>query len=278
MRRAILKNRFVFCEMLKRFTCSVIFFSLLPAFSFAQHSSLATQSGHEFGASLSSYRYSEPGLIDIKSNSKAGGEYTGTYAFDSEWPNQYKGWFLKTELRYLTGKADYSSISTGSKSNVPDWYYEARILAGKDYPLDGYALSPYIGFGYRYLFNDLRGRSTTNNPGYRRQSTYYSIPIGLTHKLNLSNQNQLHTTIEYDYLVRGLQNTTLSDTGLGLSDVSHRQNSGYGLRLSSMVRFDKWTVGPSLIYWNIKDSEIVNGSFEPKNNTTEIGFKANYLF
>jgi hypothetical protein len=45
-----------------------------------------------------------------------------------------------------------------------------------------------------------------------------------------------------------------------------------------MVRFDKWTVGPSLIYWNIKDSDIVNGSFEPKNNTTEIGFKANYLF
>ena len=274
-------NRFSLCKIPKRVTWGVrgvIFSCWMPIIAFAQDGNLATQSGYALGGSLSSYRYSEPGYMNISSNKKTGLEISGTYALDSEWPNQYKGWFLKTELSYLTGKVDYDSTSTGSLSNRTDWYYEARILAGKDYTFQGSVFSPYIGFGYRYLFNDLRGTSTTNTPGYRRQSTYYSIPIGVTHKFNLANQRQLHTTVEYDYLLRGLQRSNLSDANTGKSDVSHTQRSGYGLRLSTMVRMDKWTVGPSLIYWNIKNSDIANSSFEPQNSTTEIGLKANYLF
>jgi len=275
-------NRFSLCKIPKRITWGVIFSCWMPVSSFAQDNSLATQSGHELGFSLSSYRYSEPGVMNIKSNKKTGIEYTGTHAFDSGWPNQHKGMFVRTELRYATGNADYDSVSTGTLSNVPDWNYEIRILGGKDFALEGYTVSPYIGFGYRYLFSDLRGTTTTNARGYRRESNYYSIPIGLTHKLNLSNQKQLYTTFEYDYLVRGLQKTMISDATPAFSDVSNPQRRGYGLRLSTMLRMDKWTVGPSLVYWQINASDTVTKNSlnytEPKNNTTEIGLKANYLF
>jgi hypothetical protein len=100
--------------------------------------------------------------------------------------------------------------------------------------------------------------------------------------MSLSNQKQLQTIVEYSYLIRGLQNSKLSDANTGLADISNNQRSGYGFRLSSMLRFDRWAIGPSLIYWRINQSEqVTSGSknyIEPQNNTTELGLKANYLF
>jgi len=258
-----------------------IFLYLAASLSFAQNKDLATQTGNEFGVLLSNYRYTEPGVMSLKAT-KIGVEYSGTYAIDSEWPNPNKGLFVRTELRYLSGQADYDSASTGSISNAPDWYYEARILGGRDYAFDGYTLSPYLGFGYRFLFNDLRGTSTTGRSGYRRESKYYSIPIGLNHKMSLSNQRQLLTTIEYDYLVKGAQNSKVSDAISGYADVLNTQRGGYGIRLASMMRFDKWLVGPTFMYWHINQSDTVTKNSlnytEPQNNTVEVGLKAGYLF
>jgi hypothetical protein len=262
---------------LKSSILGFIFLCLTVSSSFAQNKDLATQTGNEFGLLLSNYRYTEPGVMNLKAT-KIGFEYSGTYAIDPQWPNQNKGWFVKTELRYLTGQADYDSASTGSISNAPDWYYEARILGGKDFHLDGYVLSPYLGLGYRHLYNDIRGTSTTGNQGYRRESNYYTVPIGVSHKLNLANQKQLQTTIEYSYLIRGVQHSKLSDSNSLLPDITNTQRSGYGLRLSTMMRVDKWAIGPSLIYWRINQSESSNGYVEPSNNTTEFGLKASYLF
>ena len=259
--------------------------TLSIAQSITPSDNLTTQTGHEFGVSLSNYKYSEPGVMNIQAN-KIGLEYSGTYSLDPEWPNQNKGLFLKTELRYVTGQANYNSVSTGSKNSVPDWYYEARILGGRDYSYGDSIISPYLGISYRYLFNDLGGTTSTGNIGYRRESNYYSLPIGLSHKMSLSNQKQLQTIVEYSYLIRGLQNTKLSDANAlantALSDISNNQRSGYGFRLSSMLRFDRWAIGPSLIYWRINQSEQVTSGgknyIEPQNNTTELGLKANYLF
>ena len=276
-------------EPAKFIVLNLVAFCFLTTASIAQNigqkltpsNNLTTQTGHEFGVSLSNYKYSEPGVMNIDAN-KIGLEYSGTYSLDPEWPNQSKGLFLKTELRYVTGQANYNSVATGSLNSRPDWYYEARILGGRDYSYGDSIISPYLGISYRYLFNDLRGTTSTGNIGYRRESNYYSLPIGLSHKMSLSNQKQLHTIIEYSYLIRGLQNTKLSDANTGLADISNNQRSGYGFRLSSMVRFDRWAVGPSVIFWRINQSEQVSSGgknyIEPQNNTTELGLKANYLF
>ena len=250
----------------------------------AQGNALATTTGQEIGVTLSDYKYSESG-VTLKAT-KLGIDYAGTYAVSG-------GWFLKGELRYADGNATYNG--TGTLNSIPDWYYEIRGLVGKDFSFGGYTLSPYTGLGYRYLFNDFRGITSTGAVGYRRESNYYTLPIGVNHRVNLSNNAQLFTTIEYDYLIRGQQDSKLSDiVGFGgftaAQDASNKQRSGYGFRLSSMYQLNKWSVGPYLTLWHINDSDRVNVTgtrsgvtataqvWEPTNNTTEVGIKASYRF
>ncbi len=249
----------------------------LPAVH-AQNNRMALKMSHELGVTASRYKYDEPGLVTIKAN-KIGFDYSGTYVFDSQWPNR-DSWFFRGDLRYATGKADYSSSISGSIDNLEDWYYEVRGLIGKDFNLGGYHLAPYVGVGFRHLYNDLRGVSTTGARGYRRESNYTTLPIGVIHKMKLSGQSQLHTTVEYSHLLQGRQEAKLADANPALANVSLRQKSGYGLRFGTMVRFDKWSVGPTLIVWRIKPSEIggTPAVFEPKNNTVEFGVKAAYHF
>jgi hypothetical protein len=251
---------------------------LTAAASRAQSNSVPLKMSHELGVTATHYKYTEPGVMSIKAN-KIGFDYSGTYTFDSQWPNR-GGWFLRADLRYANGKADYSSNLSGSINDVRDWYYEARGLIGKEFDYGGFRLAPYAGLGFRHLYNDLRGVSTTGARGYRRESNYTTLPIGLIHKMPLSGQSQLHTTLEYSQLLQGRQEARLTDANPATPDVSLRQKNGYGLRLGTMVRFDSWSIGPTLIFWRIKQSETggLPPVLEPKNNTYEVGLKASYHF
>lgn len=257
---------------------------LVAGVACAQDNALATKTGQEIGVTLSDYKYSESG-VSVKA-AKLGIDYTGTYAVSD-------GWFVQGELRYADGKAKYNG--TGTKTGLPDWYYEIRGLVGKDFSFGDYTLSPYAGLGYRYLFDDFRGTTSTGAAGYRRESNYYTLPIGVNHRTKLSNNAQVLTTIEYDYLIRGRQETKLSDAvgynGItALQDASNPQHKGYGWRLSSMYQVDTWSIGPYLTLWHINDSDKVSVTgtvlgvtgtaqvWEPTNNTTEVGIKASYRF
>lgn len=241
----------------------------------AQNANLATRNGHDLGVSLTSYKYTEPGVMTLKAN-KVGFDYSGTIAIGSEWPNRNNGWFVRGDLRYATGKTDYSSSISGTIDNRIDWYYEVRGLFGKDFDMGNYVLAPYVGLGFRHLFNDLRGRTSTGASGYRRESDYTTLPIGVIHKMTLSSQSQLHTTLEYSPLLRGRQEVKLTDSNPLTPDVSLRQRSGYGLRLGTMVRYQTWSVGPTLTVWRVKQSESggTPAVFEPQNSTYEFGVKA----
>ncbi len=242
--------------------------------SFAQTTAVPTKAGHEIGVTVSGYEYVEPSIMTLK-GTKAGLDYAGTYT-----PG--KNWFARTEARYANGKVDYSSANSGTMSNLSDSYYEVRGLLGKDYAFGDSTLAPYAGIGYRYLFNDFRGWTSTGvDRGYRRESTYVSLPIGVTHHMKLEKQARLSTTIEVSYLLRGEQNSRLTDIG-GAQDIKNNQDKGFGWRLSAMYQVDAWSVGPYLHGWNIEESNRVpcgvNVCWEPKNTTTEFGIKAAYWF
>lgn len=267
--------------LLKAMTVTALACCLTPLPALVQSAELATKTGNEIGVTVSGYKYTEPNA-SIKAT-KIGFDYSGTYAIGSEWPNRSYGWFVRGDLRFATGKGDYSSGLSGTLNDRPDWYYEIRGLIGKDFDLGDYALSPYAGLGYRHLFNDLRGVTSTGTRGYRRESNYTTLPAGVTHKMNLANQAQLLTTVEYSYLIRGRQDSKLSEANSANLDVSNTQRSGYGLRLGTMVRFATWSVGPSLIWWRIKESDRANAGLiglvvEPRNNTYEFGVKGVYHF
>lgn len=266
---------------------------LTPLAALAQNTGLATKMANEIGVTVSGYQYTEPGIMSIKAT-KIGFDYSGTYAITSEFPNRNDGWFVRGDVRYATGKGDYSSSTTGSLDDRIDWYYEVRGLVGKDFHFSNYALSPYAGLGYRHLFNDLRRVSSTSVPGYRRESNYTTLPLGVTHKMHLAHQARLLTTVEYSHLIRGRQNSKFSDIVgsngiITAQDAENRQSSGYGLRLGVSYQKDQWSVGPFVHYWNIKKSDTVSVTrsvigpvtlhiFEPANKTTEFGVKAVYSF
>ena len=241
----------------------------------AQPSGLGTQAGEEVGLSLSSYTYDEPGYMDLKAT-KLGVDYAITRTYAGAWPNTGEASFLTGELRFATGQASYTNSSGMRAGGLDNWYWEARALYGVDLEMDGYVLSPYAGLGYRYLFNDLR--SLTN--GYRRESRYISLPLGITVHTRAAQRSQLLTTVEYVHLLSGKQDALLSDIGPGRQDAKLNQRSGSGLRLKVIRQFPTWSIGPTLTYWRVGSSDVggTPAVFEPKNNTVELGLSIRRRF
>lgn len=239
----------------------------------AQTRGLGTQAGEEVGLSVSTYAYDEPGVMDLKAT-KLGVDYSITQTFKGSWPNQGDTSFFTGELRFANGDARYSNLSGETGQGLTDWYWEARALVGVDIDMDGYVLAPYVGLGYRYLYNDLRNLKVSN--GYRRETRYLSIPMGVTVRMRADAQSQLLTTFEYIHLLSGTHDARLSDASL--QDVSLSQRNGSGLRLKVIRQFPTWSVGPTLSYWRVAASNSVAGWVEPKNNTVELGLSIKRRF
>ena len=235
---------------------------------------LLTRRGWEVGGQVAKYQYEEPNFAKLTGER---GGVVGAYTFTS--PNRV---YNRIDGRVSYGGLDYESQGTGTSSDVPDWIAEARAVIGKDFLVsDNVALSPYIGLGYRYLYDDFRGYSTVGNVtyvGYRRYSHYVYAPIGLTLRMRTGDQWVFAPTVEYDAFLAGRQFTKLSDTGLGDPDVSNRQHDGRGYRAYLMVERGHWAFGPWLHYWNIKISDIQPAGFEPANWTREYGLELRYRF
>lgn len=202
-------------------------------------------------------------------------------------------WFIKDDVRFVNGRVDY--VGSGFQAGVPDWYVEARGLLGQDFQFGSAMYSPYVGFGYRYLFNDLRGYSSSGAIGYRRESNYFYIPVGVTHRFALQDSAVLATTVEFDHLLSGRQVTRISDL-VGHSgytsafDIRNAQSSGFGFRADVMYEMDDLAFGPFLTIWRISQSDSVlqpitrNGMTnwyyfsEPENRTSEFGLRMRFRF
>jgi len=243
-----------------------------PAQDTAPYNPLLTRRGWEVGGQVAKYHYEEPDFMNLKGNR---GGVVGAYTFTNP----------AHVYNRIDGRVSYGSLKyegSGTQDNIPDWILEARAVIGKDFLFGGsVAVSPYIGLGYRYLYNDLRGYSTVGNVtyvGYRRYSHYVYAPIGLTLRMRTGDQWVFAPTVEYDAFLAGRQFTKLSDTGLGDPDVSNRQHDGRGYRAYLMVERGHWAFGPWLHYWNIKISDIQPAGFEPANWTREYGLELRYRF
>jgi hypothetical protein len=258
-----------------------VFAVLFPATGTAQEGNpLATRPGWELGGQAARYRYLEPDFA------KLSGDRVGIVAARTF--TNAAGVFSRIDYRESYGRLKYESNGTGSQDRVPDWIFEVRGVAGVDWVGGSASLSPYLGLGYRYLYNDSRGYSTTGAIGYRRESNYLYAPVGLTARLHLGGRWVLAPTLEADVLLQGRQVTKLSDTDTGLMDVTNEQKRGRGHRASLVLEKDHWAIGAWTLYWHIKDSDfqcataVVNGvcfgGIEPENYTRESGLEIRYRF
>ena len=192
--------------MNRLFAISLAMFFTLPVH--AESDSLSTQAGQNFGVSLSAYQYNEPGVMSLQGR-KLGLDLQVTRLLQ-------KQQFIRGELRYAGGTVDYTSTETGSSQGSPDLYLEARGLVGKDWEINNAVLVNYVGVAYRYLYNDERGSScdaTTCYWGYRRESNYIYLPLGLSYRTAAPNNARWVSTLEYDHLLAGRQVSRLSDGG-----------------------------------------------------------------
>lgn len=254
---------------------------LMPSLSCAQEIGLNTRPGIELGLNASSFRYEEPSVSVTEKGYTAGADFALTATPRNDW-------FIRGDGRLAFGENDYSG--SGSKGDNPYRYAELRGTFGKDFYRGSYGLSPYLGVGYRYAFDDLRGATSTGAVGYRRKSQYIYIPIGVTHRLRLESGARLSTTFEFDYLVHGRQRSQLSDATVLVPDQTNHQHSGYGIRASMYYEKTNWSFGPWIYYWRINQSETTSANvtvlgttftaffYEPRNRTVEVGLRLGYKF
>ena len=230
----------------------------------------------EIGPEISYIEYREPDVMSEKGL---------MYGIDAAY-SYHNGIMIKVTGRFSYGQVDYQNSATFN--NIDDIIFEIRTLGGYDFKLSkSLTITPFIGLGYRYLRDDMAGRtSSTGSNGYLRESNYYYNPIGIEAVNVFNNGWSAGATIEYDYFWKGEQKSNFSTAGAGYNDVENDQNSGYGLRGSIMIKKQTarlfFAIEPFVRYWNIDQSEIENRTFygikdvavlEPKNESTEIGVK-----
>jgi hypothetical protein len=237
---------------------------------------LATRPGWEIGLQGAQYRYEEPGFMKLTGNR---GGLTAAYTFTNA-----RGAFSRIDVRESYGRLKYESTGTGSASSIPDLIVEGRVVTGWDFFAgQGFSFSPYAGAGYRYLYNDLRGYTSTGAAGYRRESNYIYAPLGFTARVHLGSRWVLAPTLETDIFVQGRQKTRLSDAKVGVHDVINSQGSGRGYRGALTIEKDHWALGAWTHYWRIGDSDVKSigaglAGLEPRNRTRESGLEIRYRF
>jgi hypothetical protein len=235
---------------------------------------LQPKNGWEFGLQVSEYEYEEPDFAKLD-GPRLGA--TLAYTRAPKGPS-----FLRFDGRVSAGSLNYEG--SGTQSDVPDYIVEMRLTGGKGFRTSStVSLAPYAGLGYRFLYNDNRGTSSTGAIGYRRYSNYLYVPVGLTFRAQTSSKWVLATTLEYDVFLAGRQVSTLSDTGPGYSDITNDQDNGYGYRIYLMAETDTWAIGPWVHYWDVEDSDTATDSngttwLEPANTTLEYGLELRRRF
>ena len=178
------------------------------------------------GTHISHIKYVEPNFMEEEGYMYG---FNGSYTYRDEF-------MLKAEGRFSFGQVDYTSSGTGTMDNVDDYIVELRGLLGVEFISTTSVYTPYIGLGYRYLYDDLRGITSSGARGYRRKSNYYYTPIGLETLTTMSDGWSIVTALEYDHFWSGVQHSFLSDMGTGWGDISNNQGYGYGFRGSIKIQ------------------------------------------
>lgn len=233
----------------------------------------------DIGTHISHIKYKEPGVMKEEGYMYG---FNGSYTYRDDF-------MLKAEGRFSFGQVDYTSPWSGTLDNLDDYIVELRGLVGHDFISKTSTYTPYIGLGYRYLYDDLRGITSSGARGYRRKSNYFYTPIGIEALTTVNGSWSIAAVLEYDYFLFGVQHSLLSDAGLGEGDISNVQNYGTGFRGSIKIQIEDaeidYTIEPYFIYWDIDDSELElipggGGSYgyEPANNSTEYGIRVSASF
>ncbi|MFH1858241.1 MAG: hypothetical protein ABH845_04990, partial [Candidatus Omnitrophota bacterium] len=137
----------------------------------------------------------------------------------------------------------------------------------------------YVGWGYRYWFND--GESSSS---YERNIRYSYSPIGIEGTIPLNENWCWGMRAEYNLFWKGWVKSHLSDVDPAYNDADNTQDTGFGVRGSlyfkrSVESGILISIEPFIQYWDVDDSDISpDGGYEPANRTLESGLQLSIGF
>lgn len=283
---------------MKRLIVSLLFLTLLCIGGQAH----AQGTGEfEFGMEFAHFEYEEPNFMEEEGFFWG---FFGNYTHRVMENQPLESWgdifgsgnafnVFELDARVMFGEVDYTSNGTGSLDGIDDFLFEIRGVAGYDIPVfENSRITPYFGFGYRYLNDDSGGlRTTTGAAGYEREANYFYMPFGVEWFTPFDGGWSVTATAEFDLFIDGEQKSHLGDAISGLNTVKNDQDDGKGFRGSIKIaketeRVD-FFVEPYVRYWDIEDSEVspitfsgvlVGFGLEPKNDSLETGARVGINF
>jgi hypothetical protein len=202
--------------------------------------------------------------------------------------------FISIGLRRWDTKNLWEPLFTAELGGGPAKYAGSGELDGYFYYKfrgEGYAayrlsadFSPFLGLGYRWLYDDSGGKTTsTGFSSYDRLSQYFYLPVGGIYQFT----DTFRIKAQFNWLLYGQQVSYLSDIS-GFSDLKNDQNSGWGVDTTLDYRLtERLGMHAFFRYWQIDDSDPTVGFFngapaftglEPKNTTVETGIGFSYKF
>ena len=192
------------------------------------------------------------------------------------------GVMLGVEGRVAFAQVDYDgALSDGTPltiDNIDDYTLETRAIFGTDWLRTDTMHTVYTGLGYRYLNDDL----SVHPAGYERESNYVYLPLGYRFDASLDEGWSWAARLEYDLFLWGNQKSHLGDVDPTMPNVDTKQDSGFGYRASVRIQHKYsdavFIIEPFFRFWDIDDSDIRLGYFEPANETTEYGVQLIWMF
>jgi hypothetical protein len=236
---------------------------------------LATPPGFTLGGVVSDYQYREPSVAVEERGVMAG--LSAAYGFPFGRRAR-----LRADLEYLQGRLRYRG--SGILDGVPDTRLEPRLTFGWDcFPWARAGLSPYLGYGLRLTWNDLRGTTSTGARGYRRDATYRYLPLGCTARVAAGRGWVLAPTLEYDWLLGARVASMLGDANTSFTEAINHPGGGHGVRASVLAERGRVAFGPWVQSWSLGASETVPigagyTAQEPGNRTLETGLAVTWRF
>ena len=174
-------------------------------------------------------------------------------------------------------KQNYWSNGTGTMKDIDVEIFNSRLLYGIT-ASEKLKIKP--GLGYRRLYHFWQDRqSTTGAWGYDREQDYTYIPIIAELKMPIPELDLNGILkIEFDHIIEGNNRSYAAYLGGANKDSHFRNNDGYIWKTSYKFDHLGFSYEPYYEFMSVEESDVVNGSTEPSNLTTEYGLRVTKVF
>ncbi len=185
----------------------------------------------ELGTEISQIKYKQPGRPGTMKEEGMMYGVVGSFTYHDKVMFKGEGKGSWGQVKYDGILATIGTYST--LAGIKNYIYEFRGLGGYDFPiLTTTILTPYIGFGYRYLNDDFE----LSPFGYEKELNYFYSPVGIEVITSLEDGWSIGVTAEYDFFWSGRQISHFSDFDPLFGDVENELKEGYGIRGSVKVQ------------------------------------------